>query len=442
MSGVANHQHERRVEAVALPLCVAVLVSAVGGATLRAQRPTTPGTSSVSDGTPHANANGLTPQNPLEKHISIMLIDEPLSRALAIVAAQAGVSFTYSSDDLPPAKRVSLSRQDVSVGTALQLVLAGTRLHPVAMQDGAVVLTDGGMHPTADAPAMPDALVLTGRVIDPDGSPVPGAAIGLVGTGDTTIASDSGRFRIRGIVPGAYVLWARQVGFGAHSMPITVAARPSPVTVTLLPTVATLPAVTTTQPHPGYHEVGFDQRVQGGMGEFMTYEQIVQSHATRVTQLLQRLPGVMFGELPWADDGTLDANGSLVVNGPQHVGGEVNGMWLQGSCVAIAIDGVAQGVLEGQDIDNLLEPSDVGAIEVYGASERPGPTGPGIGGAGQTPLTLVGHWNSVQPPCALVTIWTRQRLGLPPADARSATSDTARARSAPEKGDPQQGERR
>lgn len=394
------------MEAIAVVLIGGVLVSAGAGSVLYAQQPARAQTTSITDETARGTP---TSQDPLEKRVSIIVVDEPLSHALATIATQSGVRFTYSSDDLPPAKRVSLAERDVSVRAALQLVLAGTSLHAVAMPDGAVVLTAASARPTAEAPSSSEALVLTGRVIGPDGSPVRGAAIGLEPTGDTTTTSDSGRFQIRGIVPGAYVLWARQVGFRARSVPITAAAQLSPVTVTLLPTVATLPTVTTTQIHDGYREVGFDQRRRTGIGDFVTYEQIAQDHASRLTEVLQRLRGVAFGELPWGYDAAADMNGTREL-GQTRAPAE-NGMWGQGSCVAIAVDGVAQGVLDGRDIDNLLELSDVGAIEGYGASELPGSTGPEISRA-TMPLTLIGGRDLMPPHCTLVVIWTRQHLGI------------------------------
>ena len=363
-----------------------------------------------------------TPEDPLETRVSVMLIDEPLSRALATIAMQSGVRFTYSSDDLPAAKRVSLAERDVSLRTALQLVLAGTSLHAVAMQGGAVVLTEGSVRPTTDAPATSEALVLTGRVIDPDGNPVPGAVIGLVGIEDTAAAGDSGHFRIRGVVPGTYVLWARRVGFRIRSMPITVTAQLSPVTVMLVPTVATLPTVTTTQTHPGYHEVGFDQRMRAGVGEFITYEQLARDSATRLTQVL-RLRGVTFGELPWGYDGGADMNG--IQGFGAKPGPPADGMWAQGSCAAIAVDGVAQGVMDSRDADNLIEPLDVGAIEVYSPSELPGSAGPTISRA-QMPLTLVGGRDLVPPHCALVVIWTRQRLGITSLAVDAPSADTVK----------------
>jgi hypothetical protein len=348
-------------------------------------------------------------QDPLAKRISLMLIDEPINRALAIIAAQSGERFTYSSDDLSSTTRVSFSQRDVSVGAALQLVLAGTSLHPMVMQNGAIVLTTGTLRPTDPAPAASRTTALTGHVLDSDGKPVGGASIGLLATGAATATGDSGGFRISGITPGAYVLWARHIGFRARSIPITVAAQASPVTITLESTVATLPTVTTTRTHPGYRDVGFEQRMRAGIGRFITYDQIARGHATQLAQVLQRFSGLASGELPWGYDGAADVNGERELG--NTLGTSTDGMWAQGSCVAIAIDGVARGVMDDRDIDTLIEPSEIGAIEVYSPSERPGSSGPETGHA-QTPLPLVGSPDLLQPHCTLVVIWTRQRLGI------------------------------
>ena len=79
--------------------------------------------------------------DPLARRIPVSLVDVPIQRALAIIAEQSHVRLTYSSDDLPPGRRISLSDTSVTVGAALDVVLATTALHAVAMSDGSVVLT-------------------------------------------------------------------------------------------------------------------------------------------------------------------------------------------------------------------------------------------------------------------------------------------------------------
>jgi len=259
----------------------------------------------------------------------------------------------------------------------------------------------------ASAPATPGpAPLLAGRIVQPDGTPVQGAMLSLMGTSDTLTTSDSGRFAIRDVPSGAYMLWVRHIGFRDARVPITISRqRPHEVTITLARAVPRLPTVTTTaQLRGGYHDVGLDQRMAAGVGQFVTYDQIVRRQATQVTQLLTGIRGILVGQQHMLGDGS------------QHVGGNNTVVPTRGgrtTCVQVSIDGVAQTQAGERDLDNLIQPSDVGAVEVYTGSERP----PGFGGQGI--MALPGCEDVV-----LIAIWTRTRLGIVPAGT-AADSTTA-----------------
>src|SRR5215469_2832114 len=57
------------------------------------------------------------------------------------------------------------------------------------------------------------AATLSGRVVQPTGSPVAAAILGLLGTSDTTSTDDAGHFVIRASQGGAYMLSVRRLGF-------------------------------------------------------------------------------------------------------------------------------------------------------------------------------------------------------------------------------------
>ncbi len=380
---------------------------AVGARLLEPQQPTPSRTDAPSLSASHGNQDGAPTQDPLARRISLLLVNATIPDALTTIGAQAGVRLTYSSDDIPSTKHVSFAEHNVTVGAALDAVLAHTKLHAVAMPDGAIVLATGGAQATAPArsASLADRTpLLTGRVLRPDGQPVQGATVGLVGWGDTLATSDSGRFAFPDVAPGTYILWARQVGFRLVGMPVTIAEQlPTVVTVTLMPFITSLAAVTTTSMHTGYQRVGFDERMRSGVGQFMTYEEIVAVNAEALSELLRRFRGISVGGkqpgLTSGDDGPMP---SLNPSG---------GMWLEGNCTAIAIDGIAQGVLDSHDLDDVIKPVEIGAIEAYPASEMPGAVGPMHGGA-RLPVMIVGDRDLTPPQCALVVIWTRQHLGI------------------------------
>jgi hypothetical protein len=275
------------------------------------------------------------------------------------------------------------------------------------------------------APGRMPALV--GRVVQSDGTPVVGATVALIGTHDTVSTSDSGGFAFADAPQGAHMLSVRQLGFASARIPVTIARdRPRPVTVTLVRAIPVLPTVVTAaQMHAAMQEVGLDQRMRAGQGQYLTYDQIQRRQANKLSQLLNGIRGIQVWQNPLEFETT--------VQGTRGVG----------SCVAFVIDGVPQAVTSNHDVDNLINPSAIAAVEIYssaerptglgGLEERPPPglqsstglhAGPGSGPAKDTTFQVV-DLNAQQ--CTLVVIWTRARLGLPEGStpgAATALSET------------------
>jgi hypothetical protein len=262
---------------------------------------------------------------------------------------------------------------------------------------------------------------IEGRVLRADGTPVEGAAVGVLASGDSTATSDSGHFILRNLTPGAHMVWVHGVGFQPTRVAVTLsAASPRPLTITVVQAAPVLaPIVTTAKMPPGYADVGLDKRMQAGIGRFLTYEQIVHRQATNLSQLLQGMPGIQLSQES------------------HSFGTKAGGTRGPGSCVAYVVDGVAQtqimdrtaagmvtGATGGQEQskgaespDHLIDPSSIGAIEVYSSGERP----QGFGTVEERPLGSSGDGvakidlNAQQ--CVLVMIWSRSRLGLTDSDS-------------------------
>ena len=76
----------------------------------------------------------------LNRLIDVRLVDVPLETALRTIASAARVRLSYSSELLPPGRRVTVDRERASVGDLLREVLRGTPLEPVTTPSGYVVL--------------------------------------------------------------------------------------------------------------------------------------------------------------------------------------------------------------------------------------------------------------------------------------------------------------
>jgi hypothetical protein len=250
----------------------------------------------------------------------------------------------------------------------------------------------------AAAAAPPPVRGLVGRVIEANGTPVAGATLGLYGVADTTVTSDSGGFAVADAPVGAHTLWVRRLGFEGMRVPVTVSREhPRPIVVTLaraVPVLATV--VTTAEARSAMKDVGLDRRMRAGQGQFLTYEQIERRHAASVSQLLQGMRGIRILQRPWEFETS------------------VVGTRGAGSCVSYSVDGIPQSVVSDHDIDNITDPSEIGAIEVYSSAERP----PGMGGLEERPLPdprqALPVIDTAGQQCVLVVIWTRSKLGLGP----------------------------
>jgi hypothetical protein len=262
--------------------------------------------------------------------------------------------------------------------------------------------------------------VLAGRVLQSDGIPVGHAVVELLGTKDSTQTSSDGHFVLRTTTPGTYMVGVRALGLRPERFVATLAQRPvRDLVISMDRSVPVLATVTTTSDPKLGQQVGFDKRKAMGIGQFLTYDQIQSKHATAFTQLLQSLAGI-----------------SLMASSMQP-GGATNGSRGPGSCVSYFVDGIPQlqlmehtvdnGPIGGETPDNLIDVSQVGAIEVYSSAERPAEfqgmqEHPMLPGA---PVPKVGLDRQQ---CALVVVWTRGRLGVSAASnapARSAVSGDA-----------------
>jgi hypothetical protein len=233
--------------------------------------------------------------------------------------------------------------------------------------------------------------LLTGRVVQSGGKPVPGATIGLLGQTDTVTADDDGDFTLPVAEAGAYMVTIRRLGYRPERIAVTLSAgRPRELAITLTRLVPVLPTVTTTAAErSAYRDVGFQQRLQAGIGEFLTYEQIQQKHAPQFTELLRGSHTVRVVHRPRQFDNALV--GTRMTKGAP-------------ACVSLVVDGVPQplrdeysaaGTLIGSESpDGILDVSNIGAVEVYQQSERPVGFGSAL------------DW------CDLVMVWTTTRLGL------------------------------
>jgi Carboxypeptidase regulatory-like domain len=259
--------------------------------------------------------------------------------------------------------------------------------------------------------------VLTGEIQRPDGSPFVGATAILEGTRDSAVSDSTGTFTMRGLPPGTHMVLVRSVGFEPVSDVVELTDRdPQHVSVALITPARVLSPVVIEARRlaAAYARVGFDRRQRGGTGRFLTAGDIASRHAVALSQLLAGLPGLQMSS----------RSGSSKLESDRGAG----------SCLAYMLDGQTLDRGTGNEVDAMLRPDQIGAIEVYSpasvpeefsAQSAPAPnavvTHPErkIPGSSPTRITSGSEAHSPQQTstaCTTVVIWTKSYLGLQPDD--------------------------
>lgn len=137
---------------------------------------------------------------------------------------------------------------------------------------------------------------LRGQVIDQRSrQPLAGARVALTKSPAPRVTSTDGRFAFDSLLAGTYLLEIRAIGYQAAARVVRLAPGDSveqvidvaPVVVTLAPEVV--------QGRAGFEErrhLEFEERRQGGRGQFITEADIKAANATNLGDVLRNVPGV------------------------------------------------------------------------------------------------------------------------------------------------------
>ena len=245
---------------------------------------------------------------------------------------------------------------------------------------------------TATAAAPLGSSTLVGSVVGADGNPLEGAQVLLIGTTLTVSAKADakGNFRLNGLPSGTHTVEVRLLSYQPKHYVVNLAPHREAHLVAKLDTRAQVldPVVVTakeTTPVPG-----FDQRAARETGVFMTAKQIEQSGVMSTSDLFRRVPGMQV----------------VAVNGQYVIVGNRSSSF---NCTEVQwyVDGV-QYQSNGDDMDAVVKPNEIEAIEVYSS-------------ATDTPMQFQGP----QSQCGTVVLWTKrahvkQKTAPAPAPAPSS----------------------
>jgi hypothetical protein len=237
-----------------------------------------------------------------------------------------------------------------------------------------VVLTEIAIR-SADSHASGSA---SGKIADSAGKGVPGAFVGVEGTGLSTMTDSSGLFTVAGVPTGTQILVARKIGFTPAALPILVnPARAAHVDYTMSKSVPVLEDVRVlANGNVGLARVGFTRRKEVGLGTFLLAADIEKLQNPRLSEILGRVYGL-----------TQDpAKGRGFIKSTRDAKSTI-----EQACLSMFIDGTEWMMSSPGYVDEAVLPARIAAIEVY------------------HPLDVPAEYASLQN-CTTVLIWTKFKV--------------------------------
>ncbi len=259
-------------------------------------------------------------------------------------------------------------------GLAFRDVLLGER--PVVAVAPALATARGATDTgaTARPPAPLGTALLAGHVTAADGHPLEGAMVLLLGTRISARSDVDGAFRLTGLPAGTQSVEIREIGYSPKRFAVDLAPhRQSQLTAALDERTTVLKTIEVTA-KAGSDIPGFAQRRKSGLGFYMDQDQLDKVGAITTTDLFRTVPGV---QVVW------DGSAYSVQVGRNSTTGSCPVQWY--------IDG-APFLAVGDDIDQIVQPQDIAAIEVYKSSA-------------ETPIQFQGAGGS---PCGTIVVWTKR----------------------------------
>jgi hypothetical protein len=307
-------------------------------------------------------ANGRFQICGLPEQLAATLTASSGADSTASFAVQLGSVLGVAALELPDPQPIS----------ATPVVVARTVAPSTA---GAIPSRDSSVRVTRVASRAANA-ILTGRVLDPAGTPLPRARVSVDSA--FALSDPDGRFALRNLRSGTRSVIIRRLGYDPKEVIVALRARaPTEVTVKLSEFVPVLDTVRVRAValDIGLQRLGFAQRKAAGTGYYLTPQQVAERGASRLLDLLVEAPMLR----------RTAEGGRTIITGRPH------GINLFQGCVAYFVDGVQW---RGEGVEDFIYPTEVAAIEVYSSNFVPSQFAHGF------------------EPCETVVIWTKRKVSF------------------------------
>jgi hypothetical protein len=219
----------------------------------------------------------------------------------------------------------------------------------------------------AAAQAAPRPGMIDGVVTDSALVPLADATVSFLGSALRVVTGPNGRFRVRDMKPGEYILLVRRIGYTASSVTVQLASGDTISPALVLkraPTKLDTVTIKGEQLTPAMQE--FETRRNLGFGHFITQAEIDKRNPILLSDLLVMVPSVEVGP-----------NGGWPIN-------------IRSGCAFVVyVDGVR--LPTGSGFDDIAPPKEIAGIEIYS-------------GAATIPVQYKPLSGSF---CGVILLWTR-----------------------------------
>ncbi len=139
---------------------------------------------------------------------TIKLENASILKVLAAIQSQSDFEFFYSDEQIDKNKKIDIDVVDATVEEVLELCFKGSKL-TYEIVDKVIIIKPVGQK---ESPSKKTKLGISGKVMDEDGEPLPGATVIISGTNKGITTNDEGQFTL--VVPSeATILRVSFIGF-------------------------------------------------------------------------------------------------------------------------------------------------------------------------------------------------------------------------------------
>jgi Carboxypeptidase regulatory-like domain len=221
------------------------------------------------------------------------------------------------------------------------------------------------------------AASVSGVVKTKEGKPLEGARIAVPGANGQATSDDRGRFVLSGLPSGTRNVFVRRIGYEPVLIPVDLSSKaPRQIDAVMSKYIPVMDTVyVRARRDRALASVGFAERRRRGLGSHQTRADFEKTSPVRLTDILRSMRGVRTH---------YSASGVTVTGRPGAFGG---------GCLSLVVDRAPWLLVAPEDIDDMIFPQDIAAIEVYDGATVP-------------PEFEVGRYRG----CLTIVIWTRARI--------------------------------